>query len=176
MREVEQGGAEACSPRSCRTHWKNRSDTVCPTNIPIRVRHLPLSGFWTNAGTQAAPSSDTRPPSLHQPQSFERACLALFAGSMVGRQPISARLRPEFSRTEQIQSDSRIKSIPFELAACRPCVVPVLNRLIRASRIAGVAQWQSNGFVNRRSSVQSRPPAPVRFPQCFQGFCPGSHR
>ena len=126
------------------------------------MRHLPLSGFWTNAGTQAAPSSDTRPPSLHQPQSFERACLALFAGSMVGRQPISARLRPEFSRTEQIQSDSRIKSIPFELAACRPCVVPVLNRLIRASRIAGVAQWQSNGFVNRRSSVQSRPPAPSK--------------
>jgi hypothetical protein len=77
---------------------------------------------------------------------------------------------PQLSRTEQIQSDSRIKSVPFELAACRPCVVPVLNRLIRAPRIAGVAQWQSNGFVNRRSSVQSRPPAPFRKPVFRWGF------
>ena len=147
MREVEQGGAEACNPRSSRTHWKNCSDTVCPTNIPIRVRHLPLPGFWTNAGTQAAPSSDTRPPSLQQPQSFERGRLTPITGFMVGCRPLCTRLRPGFSRTEQIQSDGRIKSVPFELAACRPCVVPVLNRLIRASRIAGVAQWQSNGFV-----------------------------
>gem|GEM_PF-3379972 len=175
-REVEQGGVEACSPRSSRTHWKNHSDTVCPTNFPICVRHLPLTGFWICAGTEAAPSSDRRSPSLHPPENFERACLPLIAGSMVGCRPLCAGLRPEFSRTEQIQAAGRIKSVPFELAACRPCVVPVLNRLIRAPRIAGVAQWQSNGFVNRRSSVQSRPPAPVRFPQHLQGFCPGSHR
>ena len=117
------------------------------------------------------------PGSRHSinPVSFERAYQAVKAGSIVVRLRVSTGLRPEFSRTERNQAIGRIKSVPFELAACRPCVVPVLNRLIRAPRIAGVAQWQSNGFVNRRSSVQSRPPAPVRFTQHLQGFCPGSH-
>ena len=34
------------------------------------------------------------------------------------------------------------------------------RRLVCAPADASVAQWQSNGFVNRRSSVQSRPLAP----------------
>ena len=37
---------------------------------------------------------------------------------------------------------------------------PAMGRNVRVSH-ASVAQWQSNGFVNRRSSVQSRPLAPV---------------
>ncbi len=37
---------------------------------------------------------------------------------------------------------------------------PAKGRDVRVSH-ASVAQWQSNGFVNRRSSVQSRPLAPV---------------
>ena len=72
--------------------------------------------------------------------------------------PIAERLGEAFS------THPPEKVVSIQLAACRPSPGPVLNRLIRASRIAGVAQWQSNGFVNRRSSVQSRPPAPFRKP------------